>query len=102
MIAHFVIFLREIVQLLINSIFLYEDGYFDCAFYSIRQAAEAGNNMLYLANKGKPELGNWNEKGYFTLFYLGDRKASHLEVLFLCLFLECNYNKYINFYVSVK
>lgn len=60
-------FLSEIVQLFINSIFLYEDDYFDCAFYSIRQASEVGNIMLYLANKGKSELNTWNEKGYFPM-----------------------------------
>ena len=32
-------FLSEGVKLLINAVFLYEEGYFDCAFYSIRQAA---------------------------------------------------------------
>lgn len=58
-------FLNEIVQLLINSIFLYEDGLFDCAFYSIRQASEVGNNMLYLANKEKSNINEWNAKGYF-------------------------------------
>jgi len=58
-------FINEIVRLLINSIFLYEKGYFDCAFYSIRQAAEVGNNMLFIANKGESELKKWNDKGYF-------------------------------------
>jgi len=58
-------FIDESAQLLINSIFLYEDGNFDCAFYSIRQASEIVNNMLYLANKGKKELQAWDSKGYF-------------------------------------
>lgn len=58
-------FISEIVRLLINSIFLYEKGYFDCAFYSIRQAAEVGNNMLFIANKGESELIKWNGKKYF-------------------------------------
>ena len=60
-------FLSEAVRLLRNSIFLYEDDYFDCAFYSVRQAAETCNNMFYIANKGKPALIEWNKKQYFPL-----------------------------------
>lgn len=60
-------FLSEGVKLLINSVFLYEEGYFDCAFYCIRQAAETCNNMLYIANKGKDELQKWNQKEYFPM-----------------------------------
>jgi hypothetical protein len=58
-------FIDESAQLLINSIFLYEDGKFDCAFYSVRQASEIINNMLYLANKGLEELEKWDSKGNF-------------------------------------
>ncbi|MBE6534415.1 MAG: hypothetical protein E7678_05565, partial [Ruminococcaceae bacterium] len=57
-------FLGESVQLLINSIFLMEDGFFDCAFYSIRQSAENMNNMLLLASD-KTQLSVWKSKGRF-------------------------------------
>lgn len=57
-------FLNESVELLINSIFLMEDGYFDCAFYSARQSAENMNNMLLLS-ADKEALSKWNKKGYF-------------------------------------
>ena len=60
------LFLHESVQLLINSIFLMEDGYFDCAFYSIRQASENLNNMLLLASD-RSKLNNWKLKGRFPL-----------------------------------
>lgn len=60
-------FITEAVRLLINAIFLYEDGYFDCAFYSVRQAAETCNNMLYIANKGESELQHWAQKNYFPM-----------------------------------
>lgn len=60
-------FITEAVRLLINAIFLYEDGYFDCAFYSVRQAAETCNNMLYIANKGESELQQWAQKNYFPM-----------------------------------
>lgn len=43
------IFFSESVELLKHAFFLYEDGYFDCAFYSLRQAIENINNMLLSA-----------------------------------------------------
>jgi len=60
-------FIQESIQLLINSIFLYEDGNFDCAFYSLRQASELTNNMLYLATRGKETLESWNSKSSFPM-----------------------------------
>lgn len=60
-------FINEAIRLLINAIFLYEDGYFDCAFCSVRQAAETCNNMLYIANKGTSALKQWDEKNYFPM-----------------------------------
>lgn len=60
-------FISEAIRLLINAIFLYEDGYFDCAFYSVRQAAETCNSMLYIANKGVSALKRWDEKNYFPM-----------------------------------
>ena len=60
-------FISEAIRLLTNAIFLYEDGYFDCAFYSVRQAAETCNNMLYIANKGTSALKQWDEKNYFPM-----------------------------------
>ena len=59
-------FLFEGIQLMINSIFLYEQGYFDCAFYSVRQASEVFDTMLYLSNS-KEELENWNLKQFNKL-----------------------------------
>lgn len=59
-------FLAEATQLLINSIFLYEEGYFDCAFYSVRQASEVFNAMLYLS-EDKDELKKWTTKERFPM-----------------------------------
>lgn len=60
-------FLSEAIQLLINSIFLYEEGYFDCAFYSVRQASEVLNSMLYLSVEDKTTLKKWSAKEYFPM-----------------------------------
>lgn len=57
-------FFNESVELLKHAFFLYEDGYFDCAFYSLRQSIENMNNMLLSATDAeKFEL--WKEKGKF-------------------------------------
>lgn len=60
-------FLREAIQLLKNSISLYRNGYFDCSFYSIRQANELFNIMLYLANNDRNELKKWIGKERFPM-----------------------------------
>ena len=62
---HYNAFLNEAIQLLVNSIFLYEDGLFDCAFYSIRQAGEVVDNMLYLSKNSHDEFRKWSEKKKF-------------------------------------
>ena len=60
-------FLDEAIQLLSNSIFLYEEGLFDCAFYSVRQAGEVMNSMLYLSENDKETLKKWSEKERFPM-----------------------------------
>lgn len=60
-------FVQESLQLLVNSILLYEDGFFDCAFYSLRQASEVIDAMLYLANSDDVELKKWRKKERFPM-----------------------------------
>ena len=57
-------FMAESVELLKHSILLYESGYFDCAFYSTRQAIENLNNMLLLVDD-TDKLNLWKSKGWF-------------------------------------
>ncbi len=59
-------FINEAVQLLVNAVFLMEEGYYDCAFYSIRQSAETIDNMLYISTD-KDKLSKWISKGWFPL-----------------------------------
>ena len=61
------LFLDEAIQLFINSIFLYKDGFFDCAFYSVRQASEVVDSMLYLSQNGHKSLKEWSGKEYFPM-----------------------------------
>lgn len=60
-------FLDEAIQLLTNAIFLYEDGLFDCAFYSVRQAGEVVDSMLYLSKNGRGTLEKWSAKDRFPM-----------------------------------
>lgn len=59
-------FMSEAVELIKHSIFLYEEGFFDCAFYSLRQSIEILNNMLLCADD-KERLKHWDSKGWFPL-----------------------------------
>lgn len=51
-------FYEEACQMLANSIIIYRQGYFDAAFYSLRQAIELSIGTLYL-NANPNELGKW-------------------------------------------
>lgn len=64
-------FIHESVQLIINAINLFELGYFDCAYYSLRQALELSTTMVYLVdideNKREVELKKWKSEKRFPL-----------------------------------
>ena len=57
-------FMLESVELVKHGVFLYEEGYFDCAFYSVRQSIENMNNMLYVSNNDA-EFAKWKAKERF-------------------------------------
>lgn len=42
-------FIQESAYLLVNAISLFENGYFDCAYYSLRQSLEVSTTMNYLS-----------------------------------------------------
>lgn len=44
------LFIMEAIQLIINSIELFEKGYFDCAYYSLREAIEVSTTIIYLSD----------------------------------------------------
>ena len=49
-------FIMESVQLIINSMSLFELGYFDAAFYSLREAIEISTTIVYLADMPEEEM----------------------------------------------
>lgn len=64
-------FILESSQMLLNSIILFEQGLFDCAYYSLRQAIELSTTMIYLSDMPieiqKRKLRDWNNEGNFPL-----------------------------------
>ena len=43
-------FIMEAIQLIVNSIILFENGYFDAAYYSLREAIEISTTIVYLSD----------------------------------------------------
>ena len=62
-------FILESVQMIVNSITLFEQGYFDAAFYSLRQSLELSTTMVYLSNldkhKKEEKLKDWKDQSKF-------------------------------------
>ncbi|MHB8276821.1 MAG: hypothetical protein ACYDIA_04090 [Candidatus Humimicrobiaceae bacterium] len=64
-------FIIEAEQQLINAIELFEQGYFDCAYYSLRSAVDLSTTMVYLADMPDEEketlLDAWKETKDFPM-----------------------------------
>lgn len=64
-------FFREAVQLIINSIVLFEKGYFDCALYSLRQSMEVCTTIIYFVDdsedNAKSEMKKWKNQEKFPM-----------------------------------
>lgn len=64
-------FLMEAVHLVVNGLNLFEMGYFDCAFYSLRQSMEVATTMTYLVDlpdkDRKEALQNWKQEKRFPM-----------------------------------
>lgn len=64
-------FIMEAEQQLINAIELFEQGYFDCAYYSIRSAVDVSTTMVFLADMPDEErerfLDAWKDTKDFPM-----------------------------------
>lgn len=73
-------FIMEAVQLLINSIELFEMGYFDCAYFSLRSAVDISTTMVFLCDieeeAREKYLSDWERVKDFPLRYQMIRKLS--------------------------
>ncbi|NGT50503.1 teicoplanin resistance protein VanZ [Clostridium perfringens] len=65
------IFIQEAAQMIINAISVFEQGYFDCAYYSLRQALEIATTMVYLVDieyeKREDKLSDWKNQRRFPM-----------------------------------
>lgn len=64
-------FIMEAEQQLINAIELFEAGYFDCAYYSLRSAIDVSTTMVFLSDLSDDErekyLNDWKQVKLFPL-----------------------------------
>ena len=64
-------FFREAVQMIVNAIVLFEKGYVDCAFYSLRQSMEISTTIIYFVDnsedKRKSEIKKWKNQERFPM-----------------------------------
>ena len=64
-------FIMESVQLIVNSICLFEMGYFDNAYYSLREAIEISTTIVYLADMPeddrKEKMESWKNTAQFPM-----------------------------------
>ncbi len=73
-------FVNESCQLLANSVNLFKLGYFDCAFYSVREAIELSLSGLYLfCNPEKIKSWSRLEKGFELRIMIPELKAGKEE-----------------------
>jgi len=65
-------FIHEASYMIVNSLNLFEQGFFDCAFYSLRQSLEVAMTMMYLYDsdeeKRKEVLSNWKSEKHFPMY----------------------------------
>ncbi|MBQ7718055.1 MAG: teicoplanin resistance protein VanZ [Clostridia bacterium] len=60
-------FVMEAEQQLVNAIELFEQGYFDCAYYSLRSAVDMSTTMVFLADMPDSERDNYLEAWKSTM-----------------------------------
>ena len=99
-------FVNEACQLLANSVKLFEQGYFDCAFYSVRHAIELSLSGLYLFSNPDKMKGWKNlEKGFelrtiVPALKVGKEEFAEIKELFSDFFEKVeNEKKLMNKYV---
>lgn len=65
-------FFMESVQLIVNAITLFEKGYLDNAYYSLRQALETALTLVYLSDiddeSRASKLKEWKKKSRFPMY----------------------------------
>lgn len=115
-------FVMEAEQQLINAIELFESGYFDCAYYSLRSAVDLSTTMVFLEDMPDEErevfLEAWKETKDFPMqgqmikqlslkgLVFADMKVKMPEFFIRAKELSASLNKYVHkqglqhFYIS--
>jgi len=80
-------FFQEAVQLIVNSIVLFEKGYFDCAYYSLRQSLEISTTIVYFvdnddADVRKDEITKWKSLQRFPMHNQMHRELERRQNVF--------------------
>lgn len=87
-------FFREAVQLIINSIVLFEKGYFDCALYSLRQSMEISTTIIYFVDnsedKRESEMKKWRNQERFPMNNLMLKALENRKLVFRILKKKCH------------
>ena len=65
------IFIKEAGELLLNAISLFEKGYFDCAYYSLRSAVDVATTLVYFVDmpeeERKVKFSAWKGNEHFPM-----------------------------------
>lgn len=79
-------FVMEAAQQLINAIELFEAGYFDCAYYSLRSAVDVSTTMVFLSDMPEEEreekYNSWKNTKDFPMQHEMVRSLSRLGYVF--------------------
>jgi len=79
-------FIKEAEQELINSMTLFEMGYFDCAYYALRSAVEISLTLVYLSDmpddQREERLADWKETRDFPMQGQMIKQLSQLKNVF--------------------
>lgn len=82
-------FIYEAIQLIINAIELFEKGYFDCAYYSLRQSIEVSTTIVFLTElpdeKRVERMKSWKNQSDFPMYsqmlrFLSDNKNAYADM----------------------
>ncbi len=79
-------FIVEACNLIKNAITLFELGYFDCAYYSLRQSIEVSMTMMYIIEnqdqKSNNELEKWKSEEHFPMYQQMQKYLEANETVF--------------------
>lgn len=79
-------FIQEAVQLITNAIVLFEKGYFDASFYSIRQSLEISTTIVYFVDDKEVNrieaINKWEKGGKFPMHNQMIKELENRNIVF--------------------